>query len=189
MSDTTQALAPANSSVTEFLAEIGGVTRECEKTRPSRLSFRALERWRQDKNRQIAEITKRYAGNSQNALVPSGNGDISSIDTEALEEVNGHIIKASCAAQKDRENIVRIENFRVFKFSKDDYLAISFIIKDSRGVLKISPIYKINFKEISIFTDVPTDKPIWLMGKEGSCWTNAVEFHVHSEDEVKFLLE
>ena len=188
MSVATQALVPANSSVADFLAEVGTITRECERTRPSKLSFRALERWRQDKNRQIVQITKQYAGNNQNALALSNNEGISPVDTETLEEASGHIIKVTCAAKKATKNTIKIEDFRIFNFDKKSYLTISFVKKDSRGVIKISPAYGINFDDISIFTDVPTDKPVWLIGERGNGpWLKNVEFHVHSEDDMRFL--
>ncbi|OGN10646.1 MAG: hypothetical protein A3J46_05570 [Candidatus Yanofskybacteria bacterium RIFCSPHIGHO2_02_FULL_41_11] len=191
MSVETQALVPANSSVADFLAEIGRVIRECESSKPSRLSFMALKKWRQDKSRQIAEVTNRYAGNSQNALVPSGNGDISSVDIEALEEADGHIIKATCAAEKAREKMVRIENFRVFKIkSGESYFLISFIVKDSQGMIKISPTYKIEYQSISVFVNVSADRPVFvvLRPQSNNKYWHQIEFHVHSENDMKFLL-
>src|SRR3989344_8424994 len=165
MSVATQALAVKEStptnSIKDFLAEIGIVTRECEKIRPSGLRFRALERWRQDKSRQIAEITKRYDGNGQNALLPSDNGGIFSVDVEALEEVSGHIIKATCAAKATAEKMIRIDDFRVFGLEKGNYFTISFIVKDSQGVIKISPTYKIEYREVSIFVNVSADRPVF----------------------------
>jgi len=191
MSVATQSLAPVNSSVADFLTEIGRIARECEKTRPSKLSLWALERWRQGKGRQIAEVTKRYAGDSQNALVSSGNGSISSVDAEALEEANGHIIKATCAAKNAQKNTVKIDGFRVFNFEKkDSYFCISFIVKGPQGTLTFSPSYVIVFSNISIFCDVPVHKPIWFIGeKNGDNYLKNVEFHVHSEDDMRFLLE
>src|SRR3989344_4449914 len=178
MSVETQALVPANSSVADFLAEIGRVIRECESSKPSRLSFMALKKWRQDKSRQIA-------------LVPSGNGDISSVDIEALEEADGHIIKATCAAEKAREKMVRIENFRVFKIkSGESYFLISFIVKDSQGMIKISPTYKIEYQSISVFVNVSADRPVFvvLRPQSNNKYWHQIEFHVHSENDMKFLL-
>ena len=190
MSVETQALVPANSSVADFLAEIGRVIRECESSKPSRLSFMALKKWRQDKSRQIAEVTNRYAGNSQNALVPSGNGDISSVDIEALEEADGHIVKATCAAKATAEKMIRIDDFRVFGLEEGNYFTISFIVKDSQGMIKISPTYKIEYQSISVFVNVSADRPVFvvLRPQSNNKYWHQIEFHVHSENDMKFLL-
>ena len=125
-------------------------------------------------------------------MVPSGNGGITSVDDGTLEEASGHIIKATCSAKEAaKTTTIRIENFRIFNYySNNNSLTISFAVKKSRDMLKISSHYQMAFTNISIFTNVPADQPIWFVGQmyHNTIWLTNVEFHVHSEDNMKFLL-
>lgn len=189
----TQALAP-NQSLGEFLLELENVRQKFESIRPSRLRLLAFRDWRTDRGRKIAEIAKKYAqaGHESMALVKKERADNAS--TKAVEEAGLHLIKATCVVEKENRNVFRYEYDKIFRHEKkDSSVSFIFVLRSGENVIGFSETYYIPYNRLRIFPDIPKDKVKWFKGERepNNAYSHLLrnfELHVHSEEEIKFLL-
>ena len=86
--------------------------------------------------------------------------------------------------------MIEFDYCKIFRYAKEaNYINISFVIK--KGVkLAISETFSIHYQQIAVFTDGSEGEPVKFRGLKNSMrgsWLDNVEFHVHSEEDVKFL--
>lgn len=174
---------PINTSIREFLAEIWSIDKEFNSSKPSRLRPLLFNNWRRDRRKKIFELMKKYA-----ELVPAA---APIANTEVLEEANRQLIKATCVLEKESKNFFRHNFDKILTHSLyESHVRIKFVIRDDK-TLTFSDDYKIWYKNLKIIADVPDKDPNWFSGRWhcDNTWIDEFELHVHSENDVAFLLK
>ena len=192
MSTQTQELAP-KSSVREFFAELERVDKESKQTRPFWLNLPRFLDWKRNRGKLIAEITRRYAELDSGISLSDKNFSLVNVDSSTLKEAGGHLIKATCMADKEAKKRFRHDFEKIFKYDKGcSRIDLIFILKEGKS-FSFSCTYNVLYTELHFSVDVDQDKNRWFSGEwannDGFLHIKKFELHVRSEDEVKFLLD
>ena len=92
----TQVLATTNSSVRDFLTEIGKISQEFDAIKPPGYHFIAIRAWRMEREAKIAEIVKKYAKPEEAEALVTVVQSLAPSNTEVLPVAGRQLIKATC---------------------------------------------------------------------------------------------
>ena len=191
----TQTLATTNSSVRDFLTEIGKISQEFDAIKPPGYHFSAVRVWRRERDVQIAEIVKKYAKPEEAEALVTVAQSLAPSNTEVLPVASRQLIKQTCMLEEARKRHIRVEFKKIYSLEKRlDRILVKFIeVISEKGIRISSFLYDMKLNSLSVFTDLDQDKPLYFTAEKidesvnGWVQLKNVEFHFHSEEEAKFL--